>query len=593
MRPGVAIIYETIYDGTTCNLYINGVLVKTDTISIGNISGGSYSVGKPIVDSSAYLDGYVSEVIVYDRAILDAERTEVEEYLAAKYNIALGTFQTSFPLTTLRYMRPITINNGSGSVLTDHQVRIMNPIFSDLNLSLSYQFDETSGDFIRDTSGNAIHASSVNAAIATGYNGKGKARDFNGLNSYIQLPDSQTSVLNAVSAITVAAWVYPRARQTPDDRDLICKKRTYLTIDSSGKISVYLYGLSTEGYHNSISDVPLNQWSHIGFTWSSSDSTLRIYLNGVLDRAITGLTGAISTVSTTFDIGSENLGTSRVFDGLIDNLRWYSTRALTSDEMAVLGNNTANRKFNIDYSDIRFSTTPDFSNLIPHWKESESIYWVKVPTAEIGSTTVIYVGYGDLEFSSTSNGFNTFEFFDDFDGVSINPVWTSSTGTPTVIDSQLILDATEGLFAGGYAVPHSTIWETLAHPQATNRQGGSVRAAATTGTGWIGDGGSTIVDILWWSDGQLYMETNSGESLLTSYANNYARYTITYRPGDADSVQYQYNGGSPGSRTGSAASGTLYPVMYSHNGQSKWDWILIRKYATGTVSASVGGEVII
>jgi hypothetical protein len=103
---------------------------------------------------------------------------------------------------------------------------------------------------------------------------------------------------------------------------------------------------------------------------------------------------------------------------------------------------------------------------------------------------------------------------------------------------------------------------------------------------------ANIVDLLWWSDALVYMETNSGESVLRTYAVSYGQYTITYRPADGDTVSYSYLG-TTNTRTGSNASGTLHPVLYSSNGQSLYEWILIRKHSPGTVSTTVGSEVAI
>jgi hypothetical protein len=161
MRDKVFNIYATTYDGTQCKLYINGVLVKTSAVAINDISTGSYAIGQPIIDSFGYFDGYVSEIIVHNRELSSPERVEVEEYLSAKHAITLGTFQTRFPLANVNYYRPITINNGSGETLTEHQVLVVDPIITDTNLTLSYQFDEPSGSTVKDSSGNLFYGRST------------------------------------------------------------------------------------------------------------------------------------------------------------------------------------------------------------------------------------------------------------------------------------------------------------------------------------------------------------------------------------------------------------------------------------------------
>jgi len=77
---------------------------------------------------------------------------------------------------------------------------------------------------------------------------------------------------------------------------------------------------------------------------------------------------------------------------------------------------------NSDGSDLRI-TSSDGVTQIPFWIESwntgtqEAIIWVKVPSIPTVGTT-IYLYYGNPVATSSSNGTNTFEFFDDFNSGS-------------------------------------------------------------------------------------------------------------------------------------------------------------------------------
>jgi PKD repeat protein len=80
-----------------------------------------------------------------------------------------------------------------------------------------------------------------------------------------------------------------------------------------------------------------------------------------------------------------------------------------------------NSKCNTDFSDIRF-TTSDGDTLISYWIESVitgnyADIWIKVPSI---TTTTIYIYYGNTSAISASYGDDTFEFFDDFNGVTLN-----------------------------------------------------------------------------------------------------------------------------------------------------------------------------
>src|SRR3990172_2261025 len=70
-----------------------------------------------------------------------------------------------------------------------------------------------------------------------------------------------------------------------------------------------------------------------------------------------------------------------------------------------------------DFGDIRF-TSSDGSTLLSYWMESKTdsdnaVFWVKV-TDDLSTTArTIYVYYGKSDATTTSNGGNTFIWFDD------------------------------------------------------------------------------------------------------------------------------------------------------------------------------------
>lgn len=71
-----------------------------------------------------------------------------------------------------------------------------------------------------------------------------------------------------------------------------------------------------------------------------------------------------------------------------------------------------------DFRDVRFIDS-DNATLLPHWCESyvpstSATFWVKVPSLPASSLVTISMYYGNPAASSTLDGWNTFEFFDDF-----------------------------------------------------------------------------------------------------------------------------------------------------------------------------------
>ena len=83
-----------------------------------------------------------------------------------------------------------------------------------------------------------------------------------------------------------------------------------------------------------------------------------------------------------------------------------------------------------DYSDIRF-TTVDGDTLLPYWVEHSSItsgsakVWVKIPELPSDASATYLMLYGKASAVDGSDGLNTFDFFDDFLGTTLNGKWTS------------------------------------------------------------------------------------------------------------------------------------------------------------------------
>ncbi len=72
-----------------------------------------------------------------------------------------------------------------------------------------------------------------------------------------------------------------------------------------------------------------------------------------------------------------------------------------------------------NFDDVRFTDSNGIT-LFSYWRESytantSAVFWVKVSSIPAGDST-IYIYYGNAGVSSTSNGTNTFVFFDDFSG---------------------------------------------------------------------------------------------------------------------------------------------------------------------------------
>ena len=164
---------------------------------------------------------------------------------------------------------------------------------------------------------------------------------FDGVDDRISF--SFNSALDISQSITIEAYIKPQSYPTAGGGGMIVTKVAsyYLEFGSNGKIRVYFEGLNSPGYHESVSTVPLNKWTHVSATRNSSSSTINIYINGILDKTVSGITGNIIVQQTWYlTMGGYN-GGGYLYIGLIGYGKIYN-RALSSTE--ILQNYNATKK---------------------------------------------------------------------------------------------------------------------------------------------------------------------------------------------------------------------------------------------------------
>ena len=119
----------------------------------------------------------------------------------------------------------------------------------------------------------------------------------------------------------------------------------------------------------------------------------------------------------------------------------YATSApFTNDGVDLAG------KCRTDFGDVRF-TDGDGTTLLDYWMESKvdsnsAVFWVKVADSLESQAQTIYVYYGKADATTTSNGANTFLFFDDFSGDLSK--WTMLEGTVSIESGQMKVYAAPG-----------------------------------------------------------------------------------------------------------------------------------------------------
>jgi len=157
----------------------------------------------------------------------------------------------------------------------------------------------------------------------------------------------------------------------------------------------------------------------------------------------------------------------------------YQLKLLVGYDSADGGQVDCNSHALSTFNDLRF-TTSDGSTNIDYWIESITgtylaTVWIEVPTIAASGNTTIYMYYGNAGASATSNGVNTFPFFDHFEGASLDTAkWDTAifgTGSLTVASSILTMNlvgstyagtgvvSKSALSAGNYAVESYVAWE--------------------------------------------------------------------------------------------------------------------------------------
>ena len=180
-----------------------------------------------------------------------------------------------------------------------------------------------------DISGNGNNGTLVNSVGYSSNNGGSLV--FDGVNDRAQC--SNSSSLNITNSITMESWIHPTAYKTTGGGGgmIITKLSYYLELAGSGVMRVYFYDLSSPGYHNGTINIPLNIWSYVIGVRDKTNNSIRIYVNGNLDREISSITGNIRSNSTALTIGSYS-GANYEFTGKISGSKIYN-RALSAQEI--------------------------------------------------------------------------------------------------------------------------------------------------------------------------------------------------------------------------------------------------------------------
>ena len=208
---------------------------------------------------------------------------------------------------------------------------------SDDGLVAEWHFDEGFGSVLKDSSGNGNDGVIYGATWVEGK--YGKALSFDGVDDYVEVPDS--SSLDISDGITIEVWVKPVS--TPSKYyNIISKgdpplhsKQAPWQLTTNNKLRVFrLKNDNSEGEYD-ICDLPLNVWTMIIVTFDRSIGKVKVHKNGKFVKEWDKI-NSIYNDDVEVTIGAQTWNAviypDSKFNGIIDEVCIYN-RALTEEEI--------------------------------------------------------------------------------------------------------------------------------------------------------------------------------------------------------------------------------------------------------------------
>jgi hypothetical protein len=214
-------------------------------------------------------------------------------------------------------------------------------------LEAHWQFDETNGVVVSDSSGNGLHGIlKEGAALVSGW--KGNAVKLNG---YDYVDFGNPLPLRLTGSMTATAWI--NSESFPGDDAVIVANRdgrpsgaqgpgtnTGFQLDTSLDMGFRAAGfglVDTSGirvFRAGATRLSLRTWYHVAGVYDASTRSIDVYLNGQLDNGLMRgqVPGCQASPNRNVSIGRLPDSPGYEFAGLIDEVRIYS-RALTAEEI--------------------------------------------------------------------------------------------------------------------------------------------------------------------------------------------------------------------------------------------------------------------
>ena len=350
--------------------WIHPTQTTTYTMSIANASGGNFSCNTTIIVESTNTGGDLvapsvpqglnltsttpNSVNINWTASTDNSGS-IAPYHITRDGIEIGTstvpsYTDNTVLAETAYVYSVIAEDSSSNKsVSSVDLNVVTPAVvtppttNDLTLLAGYAFEQESGQTVLDLSGNGNNGTLTGGATRNPDGNTGKAIEFNGSNSAIDLGNLDITTPN----MSIALWFKADDFGTSDAR-LISKANgtassahywMISTIRQSGQQKLR-FRLKTDngGTSTLIGNTTLTSdtWTHVTATYDGVN--MKLFQAGIEVGSL-AKTGAISTSpSVNASIGA-NPGNTRYFDGLIDDVRIYGEALdTTAIQNIVVGN---------------------------------------------------------------------------------------------------------------------------------------------------------------------------------------------------------------------------------------------------------------
>ena len=287
------------WNGSDAKIFLNGVEDTSTPItqnSVGTITGTrTLAVGANAITSSSYFPGSIDDVRIYNRAL---SATEV----SALYNSGATTAKP-------------TIKTVSRQGLVGY-----------------WSFEDGTSTKATDFSGNGNTGTLTNMEAADWVAGKrGKALSFDGTNDYVDA--GAATSLHLTTALTISSWVKTNSLAA-SAREVVAKSGGYYWLGMHTAKARFLTFTGGNDTLDSNASLVTDRWYHLVGTWSTTDNTLRLYIDGVLDNSLSSTGNISDNAAANLLIGGDATVT---WNGSIDEVRIYN-RALSPAEVLQLYN---------------------------------------------------------------------------------------------------------------------------------------------------------------------------------------------------------------------------------------------------------------